>query len=128
LFDTSRAPVGLHTAWAYCHVPNGCTKDHTESIERQIARFAPGFQDCILARSISSPASLERWNPNLIGGDFLGGAMDMRQLLFRPTRLLYRTPRANLYFCGASTPPGGGVHGISGYHAATTAVAHWGEL
>ena len=106
LFDPSRAPVGQHTAWAYCHVPNGSAKDYTESIERQIARFAPDFRDCILARSVSSPAALERWNPNLIGGDFLGGAMDIRQLLFRPTPSLYRTPRSNLYLCGASTPPG----------------------
>jgi phytoene dehydrogenase-like protein len=124
LFDPSRAPVGRHTAWAYCHVPNGSAEDYTESIERQITRFAPDFRDCILARSISSPAALERWNPNLIGGDFLGGAMDFRQLLFRPTPSLYRTPRSNLYLCGASTPPGGGVHGMSGYHAAMTALAH----
>jgi phytoene dehydrogenase-like protein len=124
LFDPSRAPVGQHTAWAYCHVPNGSPKDCTELIERQIARFAPDFRDCILARSISSPVALERWNPNLVGGDFLGGAMDIRQLLFRPTPSLYRTPRSNLYLCGASTPPGGGVHGMSGYHAATRALAH----
>jgi phytoene dehydrogenase-like protein len=124
LFDPSRAPVGQHTAWAYCHVPNGSPKDCTELIERQIARFAPDFRDCILARSISSPVALERWNPNLVGGDFLGGAMDIGQLLFRPTPSLYRTPRSNLYLCGASTPPGGGVHGMSGYHAATRALAH----
>jgi len=124
LFDPSRAPVGQHTAWAYCHVPNGSVEDYTESIERQITRFAPDFRDCILARSISSPAALERWNPNLIGGDFVGGAMDFEQLLFRPTPSLYRTPRSNLYLCGASTPPGGGVHGMSGFHAATTALAH----
>jgi len=123
LFDPNRAPVGQHTAWAYCHVPNGSAKDYTESIERQIARFAPDFRDCILARSISSPAALERWNPNLIGGDFLGGTMDIRQLFFRPTPSLYRTPRSNLYLCGASTPPGGGVHGMAGYHAATMALA-----
>jgi phytoene dehydrogenase-like protein len=123
LFDPSRAPAGKHTAWAYCHVPNGSTRDHSELIERQIMRFAPDFRDCILARSISSPIALEQWNPNLIGGDFLGGAMDFRQLLFRPTRSLYRTPRANLYLCGASTPPGGGVHGMSGYHAAKVALA-----
>ena len=123
LFDPSRAPVGQHTAWAYCHVPNGSSIDYTESIERQITRFAPDFHDCILARSISSPLALERWNPNLIGGDFLGGAMDVRQLLFRPTPSLYRTPQSNLYLCGASTPPGGGVHGMAGYHAATTALA-----
>jgi len=124
LFDPSRAPVGRHTAWAYCHVPNGSVEDYTESIERQITRFAPDFRDCILARSISSPAALERWNPNLIGGDFVGGAMDFRQLLFRPTPSLYRTPRSNLYLCGASTPPGGGVHGMAGYHAAMTALAN----
>jgi phytoene dehydrogenase-like protein len=124
LFDPSRAPVGRHTASAYCHVPNGSAEDRTESIEQQIARFAPGFSDCILARSVASPLVLERWNPNLIGGDILGGAMDIRQLLFRPTPSLYRTPRPNLYLCGASTPPGGGVHGMSGYHAATTALAH----
>jgi phytoene dehydrogenase-like protein len=124
LFDPSRAPVGRHTAWAYCHVPNGSAEDYTESIERQITRFAPDFRDCILARTISSPAALEKWNPNLIGGDFVGGSMDFRQLLFRPTPSLYRTPRANLYLCGASTPPGGGVHGMAGYHAAMTALAH----
>jgi phytoene dehydrogenase-like protein len=124
LFDPSRAPVGRHTAWAYCHVPNGSAEDYTESIERQITRFAPDFRDCILDRSISSPAALERWNPNLIGGDFLGGTMDFRQLLFRPTPSLYRTPRSNLYLCGASTPPGGGVHGMAGYHAAMTALAN----
>jgi phytoene dehydrogenase-like protein len=122
LFDQTRAPVGKHTAWAYCHVPNGSTKDCTELIERQITRFAPDFRDCVLARSVSPPIALERWNPNLIGGDFLGGSMDFRQLLFRPTRMLYRTPCSNLYLCGASTPPGGGVHGMSGYHAATMAV------
>jgi phytoene dehydrogenase-like protein len=123
LFDPSRAPVGKHTAWAYCHVPNGSTKDYTELIERQITRFAPNFSDCILARSISPPIALERWNPNLVGGDFLGGSMNLRQLVFRPTPSLYRTPLPNLYLCGASTPPGGGVHGMSGYHAATTALA-----
>jgi phytoene dehydrogenase-like protein len=122
LFDPSRSPVGRHTAWAYCHVPNGSTKDYTEAIERQIARFAPDFRDCILSRSVSPPAALEQWNPNLIGGDFLGGAMDMRQILFRPTRSLYRARRGKLYLCGASTPPGGGVHGMSGYHAAIMAL------
>ena len=126
LFDPSRAPAGRHTAWAYCHVPNGSAKDHTELIEQQITRFAPNFRDCILARSISSPIALERWNPNLIGGDLLGGAMDLRQLLFRPTPSLYRTPRSNLYLCGASTPPGGGVHGMCGYQCATTALTYLG--
>jgi phytoene dehydrogenase-like protein len=123
LFDSSRAPNGQHTAWAYCHVPNGSTKDFVEVIEGQIARFAPEFRDCVLARSISPPAALERWNPNLIGGDILGGAMNLRQLLSRPTPSLYRTPRPGLYLCGASTPPGGGVHGMAGYHAAVIALA-----
>jgi phytoene dehydrogenase-like protein len=124
LFDPGRAPTGQHTAWAYCHVPNGSTRDSTESIERQITRFAPGFRDCILARSISPPAALEHWNPNLIGGNLSGGAMNIRQLLFRPTPSLYRTPLPGLYLCGASTPPGGGIHGMTGYHAAKIALAH----
>ena len=122
LFDADRAPAGKHTAWAYCHVPNGATKDYTEAIENQISRFAPGFRDCVLARSISTPLSLERWNPNLIGGDIIGGTMDLRQILFRPTRSLYGTPREGLYLCGASTPPGGGVHGMCGFHAAHAAL------
>jgi phytoene dehydrogenase-like protein len=124
LFDSTRAPAGQHTAWAYCHVPNASVTDHLEAIERQIDRFAPGFRDCILARSISSPAALERWNPNLIGGDLSAGAMTPRQLLFRPTASLYRTPVAGLFLCGASTPPGGGVHGMSGFHAAQAALRY----
>jgi phytoene dehydrogenase-like protein len=123
LFDPTRAPAGKHTAWAYCHVPNGSTLDHLEAIERQITRFAPEFQDCVLARSMSGPAALELWNPNLVGGDLSAGAMNPRQLLFRPTPSLYRTPLPGLYLCGASTPPGGGVHGMAGYHAAQTALA-----
>ena len=123
LFDPRRAPGGKHTAWAYCHVPNGSTRVYTEPIERQICRFAPEFRDCILARSVTASADLERWNPNLIGGDFLGGSMDIRQLLLRPNHLLYRTPLRNLYLCGASTPPGGGVHGMCGYHAAMAALS-----
>jgi phytoene dehydrogenase-like protein len=122
LFDASRSPIGSHTAWAYCHVPNGSTKGVTELIERQITRFAPEFSDCILSRCVSSPASLEQWNPNLVGGDILGGAMNIGQLLFRPTSSLYRTPKPGLYFCGASTPPGGGVHGMCGFHAANAAL------
>jgi phytoene dehydrogenase-like protein len=124
LFDSSRAPEGKHTAWAYCHVPNGSTTDRLEAIEGQIERFAPGFRDCVLARVISPPAALERWNPNLAGGDLSAGAMNFRQLLFRPTGSLYRTPLAGLYFCGASTPPGGGVHGMSGFHAAQEALRY----
>jgi phytoene dehydrogenase-like protein len=124
LFDPTRAPAGHHTAWAYCHVPNGSAADHLEPIERQIERFAPGFRDCILARTISPPAVLERWNPNLIGGDLSAGAMNLRQIIFRPTASLYRTPVDGLFFCGASTPPGGGVHGMAGFHAAQVALQY----
>jgi phytoene dehydrogenase-like protein len=124
LFDPSRAPAGQHTAWAYCHVPNGSSIDRLEAIERQIERFAPGFRDCVLARSLSPPAALERWNPNLIGGDLAGGAMTLRQLLLRPTASLYRTPLSRLFLCGASTPPGGGVHGMAGWHAAQAALRY----
>ncbi len=122
LFDPTRAPVGKHTAWAYCHVPNGSTVDYLEALERQIERFAPGFRECVLARVVSPPAQLEAWNPNLVGGDLAAGAMSPKQLVFRPTPTLYRTPVKGLYFCGASTPPGGGVHGMAGFHAATVAL------
>ncbi len=122
LFDPTRAPAGQHTAWAYCHVPNGSTADWLPALERQITRFAPGFPDCVLARKVSTPAQLEAWNPNLVGGSLSGGAMDWRQLLFRPTASLYRTPHPGLFLCGASTPPGGGVHGMAGYHAASAAL------
>ncbi|WP_041597189.1 phytoene desaturase family protein [Granulicella tundricola] len=122
LFDPTRAPEGKHTAWAYCHVPNGSTADHLAALEAQITRFAPEFQDVVLARTVSPPAALERWNPNLIGGDLSGGAMTPSQLLFRPTPSLYGTPLPNLFLCGASTPPGGGVHGMAGFHAARAAL------
>ncbi len=124
LFDPTRAPTGQHTAWAYSYVPNGSRDDRLTAIERQIERFAPGFADCILARSISPPQALERWNPNLVGGDLSGGMMDLRQLFFRPTTALYRTPLAGLFLCGASTPPGGGVHGMAGIHAANAALRY----
>jgi phytoene dehydrogenase-like protein len=117
LFDPSRAPSGKHTAWGYCHVPNGSTADMTEAIESQVERFAPGFRTHILARHVMTPANLEARNPNLVGGDVGGGAMDLRQTLFRPTRLYYRTPIRGVYLCSASTPPGGGVHGMCGYQA-----------
>jgi phytoene dehydrogenase-like protein len=121
LFDETRAPAGKHIGWAYCHVPNGSTVDMTERIERQVERFAPGFQKLILARHIMSPADFERYNPNYTGGDILGGAQTLRQLALRPTRSLYRTPLKGVYLCSASTPPGGGVHGLCGYHAAKLA-------
>ena len=122
LCDPTRAPAGKHTAWAYCHVPNGSGVDRVEAIERQIERFAPGFRECVLARAVMGPAALERWNPNLIGGDLSGGKMTLGQMIFRPTGSLYRTLVRGLYLCGSSTPPGGGVHGMAGFHAAQVAL------
>jgi phytoene dehydrogenase-like protein len=122
LFDPTRAPAGKHTAWGYCHVPNGFTGDAQEIIESQVERFAPGFRDTILARKVWSTAALESWNPNLVGGDLSGGAMSPGQLLFRPTVSQYRTPTNGVYLASASTPPGGGVHGMCGYHAARAAL------
>ena len=122
LFDASRAPDGKHTAWAYCHVPNGCTEDMTARIEAQVERFAPGFRTSIIGRSVTTPAGMEQHNANLIGGDINGGAQDLGQLLLRPTRRLYRTSLKGLYFCSSSSPPGGGVHGMCGYHAARIAL------
>lgn len=120
LFDPTRAPQGQHTGWAYCHVPNGSTVDMTERVERQIERFAPGFRDLILARHIISPTQWEDRNPNYIGGDINGGVQDVWQLFTRPvTRIVpYSTPNPRIYLCSSSTPPGGGVHGMCGYHAA----------
>ncbi len=123
LFDSSRAPEGKHTAWAYCHVPNGSRVNMIEKIEDQIERFAPGFRDCVLARRVFSPADLESMDANLIGGDIGGGTMDIRQFLFRPTWRHYVTSARDIYICSASTPPGGGVHGMCGYHAAKTALS-----
>jgi phytoene dehydrogenase-like protein len=122
LFDPTRAPEGRHTVWVYCHVPNGCTADVTEIIERQIERFAPGFRECVLARHVSTPATLEARDANLVGGDISGGAMSIGQTLFRPTLRQYATSNPHLYLCSASTPPGGGVHGMCGYHAARLAM------
>jgi phytoene dehydrogenase-like protein len=122
LFDSTRAPQGKHTAWAYCHVPNGSTFDMTERIEAQIERFAPGFRTLVLARSVLRPKDLEAHNQNLVGGDISGGAADLRQLFFRPTRRLYSTPCKGLFICSSSTPPGGGVHGMCGYYAAQAAL------
>jgi len=122
LFDASRAPAAKHTLWAYCHVPHGSTMDMTNAMEAQIERFAPGFRSRILARSIESPADIEKRNANLIGGDITAGANDLKQVIFRPTPSLYRTPLRGVFLCSAATPPGGGVHGMCGYHAARAAL------
>jgi phytoene dehydrogenase-like protein len=124
LFDPSRSPLGKHTAWAYCHVPNGSTVDMTDNIEAQIERFAPGFKDCIVAKSTRSAHELESYNPNCIGGDINGGVQDLQQLFTRPVAWVepYSTPIQGLYLCSSSTPPGGGVHGMCGYHAALAAL------
>jgi phytoene dehydrogenase-like protein len=127
LFDITRAPAGHHTLWAYCHVPNGSTEDMTSRIEAQIERFAPGFRDCVLERCASPPAALERMNPNLLGGDISGGAMNMKQFLLRPSALTYETSAPNLFLCSSSTPPGGGVHGMCGYRAAQVALRRTGS-
>ena len=123
LFDASRAPEGRHIAWAYCHVPNGSSFDMLPRLEAQIERFAPGFCDCVLARRVFRPADLEFMDANLHGGDIVGGAMDLRQFLFRPTWRQYATPDRRIYLCSSSTPPGGGVHGMCGYNAARLALS-----
>ena len=122
LFDPSRAPEGKHIAWAYCHVPNGSGLNCLERLENQIERFAPGFRNCVLARRVFAPTDLETMDANLVGGDISGGAMDIRQFLFRPTWRQYRTPAPDIYLCSSSTPPGGSVHGMCGYNAAQTAL------
>jgi phytoene dehydrogenase-like protein len=124
LFDETRAPRGQHTLWAYCHVPFNCGTDMSEQIESQIERFAPGFRDHILARHKMSAADLGGSNPNLTGGDINGGAANLTQLIARPilSPSPYRTPSPGVYLCSASTPPGGGVHGMCGYHGARTAL------
>jgi len=123
-FDPTRAPAGQHTAWGYCHVPNGSTVDMTERIEAQIERFAPGFRDLILARHAMNTVAMERYNSNYVGGDITGGVADWRQLFTRPVLGLnvYATPARGLYLCSSSTPPGGGVHGMCGYFAARSAL------
>jgi phytoene dehydrogenase-like protein len=123
LFDPSRAPAGKHVAWGYCHVPNGSKMDMLQKIEDQIERFAPGFRQTILARHVFSPATIETMDANLVGGDISGGVIDLRHMVFRPTRKLYATSAPNIYLCSSSTPPGGGVHGMCGYHAAKLALA-----
>jgi phytoene dehydrogenase-like protein len=124
LFDSSRAPDGMHTAWGYCHVPNGCTVDMTSRIEDQLERFAPGFRSHVLARHTMSPAEMEVYNANYIGGDIAGGVQSFRQLFVRPLGRwgAYSTPVKGLYICSSSMPPGGGVHGMCGHLAAKLAL------
>ena len=124
LFDPSRAPEGRHTVWAYCHVPNGSRVDMTARIEAQVERFAPGFRERILKRSVRPPAVLEEYNPNYVGGDINGGVQDLGQLFSRPARMLspYSIPSTDIFICSSSTPPGGGVHGMCGYFAARAAL------
>jgi phytoene dehydrogenase-like protein len=124
LFDPTRAPEGKHTAWAYCHVPSGSTRDMTDAIEAQVERFAPGFRDLVAARSAMDSAEVERRNPNYVGGDIIGGVQDLRQLYTRPVArpVPYSTPVPGLFICSSSTPPGGGVHGMCGYWAARAAL------
>jgi phytoene dehydrogenase-like protein len=124
LFDPSRVPEGKQSAWGYCHVPNGSTVDMGERIENQIERFAPGFRERILARAVINPQGMEEYNPNYIGGDIAGGALNPWSLFVRPLGQWkpYATPLKGIYLCSASTPPGGGVHGMCGYHAARMAL------
>ncbi|MBW3663299.1 MAG: NAD(P)/FAD-dependent oxidoreductase [Actinobacteria bacterium] len=126
--DPSRAPDGKHTLWTYCHVPNGWDGDATDRIERQIERYAPGFRDLVLARHVFRPADLEAYNPNYVGGDFAGGASDGLQLFARPVLSPdpYATPIDGVYLCSAATPPGGGVHGMGGFHAARSLLKRQG--
>ncbi|HEX6941816.1 MAG TPA: NAD(P)/FAD-dependent oxidoreductase [Gemmatimonadaceae bacterium] len=123
VFDQTRAPAGRHTAWGYCHVPNGSTVDMTTRIEAQVERFAPGFRDLIVARATRGPATIESENANLVGGDVGGGSNDLLNLFFRPTWRRYATPVPGVFLCSAATPPGAGVHGMCGYHAARAALA-----
>jgi phytoene dehydrogenase-like protein len=129
LFDPSRAPAGGHTAWGYCHVPAGSPVDMTARIEAQIERFAPGFRDLVLARAATPPAALEAYDGNYVGGDIAGGVQDLGQLFTRPVARLdpYSTPDPGLWICSASTPPGGGVHGMCGYHAARSVLRRAGR-
>jgi phytoene dehydrogenase-like protein len=124
VFDATRAPDGGHTAWAYCHVPNGSTVDMTDAIIAAVERHAPGFRDRIIGRHAMGPAELEAYNPNYVGGDINGGRQDLFQLFTRPAIRLdpYSTPDPRIFICSSSTPPGGGVHGMCGYHAASSAL------
>lgn len=124
LSDQSRAPEGQHTGWAYCHVPNGSTQDMTKPIIHQIERFAPGFHDCIIDMHKMNSQAMQVYNPNYIGGDINGGRADITQLFTRPAGLFdpYHIPKTNMYIASSSTPPGGGVHGMCGYHAAESVL------
>jgi phytoene dehydrogenase-like protein len=124
LFDPTRSPAGTHTLWAYCHVPNGSSVDMTGPIEQQIERFAPGFRDVVRARRAMGPAEVQAHNANYIGGDINGGLADLRQIVARPSLRWnpYTTPNPRLFICSSSTPPGGGVHGMCGWHAARAAL------
>jgi phytoene dehydrogenase-like protein len=124
LFDSTRAPKGKHTAWAYCHVPNGSKRNMTNAIEKQVERYAPGFRDIILARHTMNAMEMEEYNPNYIGGDINGGVIDLGQLFTRPALRYspYKTSEKGMYICSSSTPPGGGVHGMCGYYAAKKAL------
>jgi phytoene dehydrogenase-like protein len=122
IFDPSRAPAGKHVAWGYCHVPAASTADMLDRVEQQVERFAPGFRDCVLARSVLTPADIEARNANFVGGDIASGVADLRQFFTRPTWRNYSTPVKGLYLCSASTPPGVGVHGMCGYYAAKRAL------
>lgn len=128
-FDKSRAPEGQHTGYAYCHVPNGCEEDMSSRIEDQIERFAPGFRDTVLAKKTTSPTDFQGYNPNYFGGAVTGGAADISQLFTRPSVRLdpYSTPNPSIFICSASTPPGGGVHGMCGYHAAKSILKKWSK-
>ncbi|MGK7369176.1 MAG: phytoene desaturase family protein [Candidatus Halalkalibacterium sp. M3_1C_030] len=128
LFDDTRAPEGKHTCWAYCHVPNGSERDMTEPILKQIERFAPGFRDTVIERHSMNTEAMENYNANYIGGDINGGKQDITQLFTRPAGLFdpYHVPNTNLYISSSSTPPGGGVHGMCGYHAAQSALKEFG--
>jgi phytoene dehydrogenase-like protein len=122
LFDGTRAPEGRHTLWGYCHVPFASEEDMLARMEAQIERFAPGFRECVLARTVTKPRDFEIDNPNITGGDINGGMQDLYQSFVRPTLNYYVTPLKNVFICSASTPPGGGVHGMCGFAAANVAL------
>lgn len=129
-FDKSRSKNGKHIAWAYCHVPNGSTVDMSEAIENQVERFAPGFKQTILAKNTINASQMEMYNPNYVGGDINGGIIDITQLFTRPALRWspYATSAENIFICSSSTPPGGGVHGMCGYHAARRALKSFWKI